>query len=160
MSTELGGAMNMEQGVSRIRVLVVEDDPIVREIVTTHLVNDGISVSIATSVQSGLSEFRRRNFDVVVADINLPDGLGFDLIRSLRRHRDCGVIYLTSRADPLDRVRGLEGGGDDYIVKPAHLGELSARIKAVSRRYSKVRARFEIHESRANLRIMSMDAAA
>ena len=121
--------MNMEQGVSRIRVLVVEDDPIVREIVTTHLVNDGISVSIATSVQSGLSEFRRRNFDVVVADINLPDGLGFDLIRSLRRHRDCGVIYLTSRADPLDRVRGLEGGGDDYIVKPAHLGELSARIK-------------------------------
>jgi DNA-binding response OmpR family regulator len=127
----------MEQGASSIRVLLVEDDQIVREIVSTYLLAEGISVRSATSVETGIGEFRRGHFDLVIADINLPDGLGFDLIRALRQHRDCAVIYLTSRADHKDRVRGLETGGDDYLIKPVHLAELSARIHAIMRRYRK-----------------------
>ncbi len=127
----------MEVGGLSIRVLVVEDDRIVREIVSTYLSAEGISVRSAASVETGIAEFRRGQFDLVIADINLPDGLGFDLIRVLRQHRDCAVIYLTSRSDHKDRVRGLENGGDDYLVKPVHLAELSARINAVMRRYRK-----------------------
>lgn len=127
----------MKQDISPIRLLVVEDDDISREIVATHLVFDGFKVAMATSVESGNAEFRRGNVDLAIVDINLPDGSGFDLVRQLRKHRDCAVIYMTSRSEPSDRVRGLEAGGDDYIVKPAHLAELSARVRAVLRRYQK-----------------------
>lgn len=127
----------MKQDGAPIRVLVVEDDEISREIVATHLVFDGFGVATAASVETGVAEYRRGVSDVVIVDVNLPDGSGFDLVRRLRGHRDCPVIYMTSRGEPGDRVRGLETGGDDYMVKPAHLGELSARIRAVLRRYRK-----------------------
>jgi len=127
----------MEQGTPLIRVLIIEDDEITREIVSTHLVSDGMRVALATSAASGIAEYRKRHFDLAIVDINLPDGSGFDLVSQLRRHRDCAVIYMTSRGEPCDRVRGLEAGGDDYIVKPVYLNELSARIKAVMRRYQK-----------------------
>ena len=130
----------MKNGSPAIRILLVEDDEITREIVATHLVFEGLRVATATSVQTGIAEFRKGQFDLAIVDINLPDGLGFDLVDQIRKHRDCAVIYMTSRGEPSDRVRGLQTGGDDYIVKPAHLGELSARIKAVLRRYAKAPA--------------------
>ena len=117
------------------RVLIVEDDEIACEIIATHLAREGIATTVAASVESALAAYLTASFDLVIVDINLPDGLGFDLVERLQRHRDCAVIYLTSRGDLDDRVRGLNMGADDYMVKPADLSELSARVNAVLRRH-------------------------
>ncbi len=117
------------------RVLIVEDDEIACEILATHLAAEGIATTVAATVESGLAEYLGKRFDLAIVDINLPDGLGFDLVERLHRHRDCAVIYLTSRGDLDDRVRGLNMGADDYMVKPADLKELSARVQAVLRRH-------------------------
>ncbi len=118
------------------RVLLVEDDEIIREIVAAHLASQGADTTVVSSQAEAIAEYSMKRFDLVIADINLPDGLGFDMVESLRTVRDCAVIYMTSRGTSDDRVRGLDTG-DDYVVKPVDLPELSARIKAVLRRYRK-----------------------
>lgn len=117
------------------RILVVEDDDIVREIIVAYLQGAGLATIEANSVETALGVAARNSFDLTLVDISLPDGSGFDLVKSLRRGRDCAVIYLTSLGGTDNRVRGLEGGGDDYIVKPVETRELLARVRAVLRRF-------------------------
>ncbi len=116
------------------RVLIVEDDDIASEIIATHLTKEGLATTVAATAEAGLAQYLKSPFDLVIVDINLPDGLGFDVVERIHRHRDCAVIYLTSRGGLGDRVRGLNMGADDYMVKPADLSELSARVNAVQRR--------------------------
>lgn len=116
-------------------ILIVEDDPIVREIVASYLRSEGLVATETADIASAVAIFSARPVDLVIVDINLPDGLGFDLITTLRRQRDCAAIYMTSRGGSDDRVRGLETGGDDYVVKPIDVRELLARVRAVLRRY-------------------------
>ena len=115
-------------------VLVVEDDAIVRAIVTAGLERAGHLCIEATDVASGWAQFTKSAIGLAIIDVNLPDGSGFDLAARMRRRRAVGLIHLTSRGASDDRILGLEGGADDYIVKPVDLRELVARVQAVLRR--------------------------
>jgi two-component system catabolic regulation response regulator CreB len=114
------------------RILVVEDEPAIADTIDYVLRTDGCTVvrratlARARTVVAGM--------DLVVLDVGLPDGSGFDFCRDLRRSSTIPVIFLTARADEVDRVVGLEIGADDYLVKPFSPRELSARVRAVLRR--------------------------
>lgn len=121
------------------QVLIVEDDVIARGIIAAELRREGFEVAEAESLASARRAFHRQPADLVLADVNLPDGAGFDLVQSLKATDDLAVIYMTTRGGLQDRVHGLESGGDDYVVKPIDLPELLARVRAVLRRYKKGR---------------------
>jgi two-component system OmpR family response regulator len=129
------------------RILIVEDDIVVREIIARHLQRDGFEAIEADSIANGERLFAERDIDLVIADINLPDGAGFDLVATMRRTRDVPVIYVTTRDASADRVHGLESGGDDYVIKPVDPDELQARIRAVLRRYNRPDQRLAQPES-------------
>lgn len=113
---------------------MIDDDPIVREIVAAYLLGHGLVVIEAADAPAALAVARAAPIDLAVVDINLPDGSGLDLVDELRRVGDCAVIYMSSRGSAADRIRGL-ANGDDYMVKPVEPGELLARVRAVLRRY-------------------------
>jgi DNA-binding response OmpR family regulator len=117
-------------------VLVVDDEPMVREVVTRYLQLDGFRVHEAadgTAASRWLAEHRP---DLVVLDIMLPGTDGLGILRQLRTSGDIPVILLTARAEEVDRVLGLELGADDYVVKPFSTRELVARVRSVLRRSS------------------------
>jgi len=117
------------------RVLVVEDDDAIRELVSTALRFTGFDAESVASGSAALAEARNAHFDIVVLDVNLPDIDGFSVCRKLREDRnDVPVIFLTARDDPTDLRAGFTGGGDDYMTKPFSLEELMLRIDAVLRR--------------------------
>lgn len=124
--------------VSAVTLLLVEDDPIFSEIVAAHLRKEGLEVVCAQDIATGLRLFSELPIDLVLADVNLPDGLGHDMVRRMKTRRDCAAIYVTQRGASDDRILGLSQG-DDYIVKPADLRELTARVRAVLRRYQRGR---------------------
>lgn len=114
------------------RILVVEDEPAIADAIEYVLSTEGMAVVRAGTLQA--ARMHLRSADLVVLDVGLPDGSGFDLCRELRASSDIPVIFLTSRADEIDRVVGLELGADDYVVKPFSPRELSARVRAILRR--------------------------
>lgn len=118
-----------------MRVLVVEDDLGVGELVTDELKGEGYAVDWAQDGDEALSLLADFPYDLVVLDIMLPGRDGFEVTRTLRDARQqVPVLMLTARDGVDDRVRGLEGGADDYLVKPFHLTELRARVRALLRR--------------------------
>ncbi|MGI8403872.1 MAG: response regulator transcription factor [Thermomicrobiales bacterium] len=117
------------------RILVVEDDESILELVSTMLRFTGFPVETAVSGSAALAEARNSTFDLLVLDVNLPDIDGFSVCRKLRQDRnDVPVIFLTARDDPTDLRAGFLGGGDDYLTKPFSLEELLFRIEAILRR--------------------------
>jgi DNA-binding response OmpR family regulator len=120
--------------VTPAHVLVVEDDPTVREVVVRYLERDGLDVTAVGDGESALVEAARRWPDLVVLDLMLPQLDGFEVCRRLRATAPVPVIMLTARGDEDDRVMGLELGADDYVSKPFSPRELAARVKAVLRR--------------------------
>lgn len=115
-------------------IMIVEDDPIVREIVATSLRAEGFAVTEAPSSGHALQSFALQPAQLVIVDIRLPDGSGHDLVAALRGAGDPAVIFMTSLGGREDRIRGLDMG-DDYLVKPIDVRELGARARAVLRRY-------------------------
>jgi DNA-binding response OmpR family regulator len=116
------------------RILLVDDEPRIREVVATYLRRDGYDVETAVdgeSARRGLAEFKP---DLVVLDLMLPAVSGFEVLTEIRRDGDLPVILLTARAEESDRVAGLELGADDYVVKPFSPRELVARVRSVLRR--------------------------
>jgi len=116
------------------RILVVEDEPLLRELLVTHLRAEGYEVRIAADGEQGLAAAREFKPDVCVLDVMLPRLDGLSLCRIVRRELDPGIIMLTARASEVDRVIGLDSGADDYVVKPFSLPELTARVRAALRR--------------------------
>jgi two-component system, OmpR family, response regulator len=117
------------------RILVVEDEDPIRELVATALRFTGFEVGTAASGAEALSEARNGGYALVVLDVNLPDIDGFAICRKLREDGNpVSVIFLTARDDPADLRTGFLGGGDDYVTKPFSLEELMLRIDAVLRR--------------------------
>lgn len=120
-----------------MRVLMVEDHEDLARLVEEILQAEGWAVDLAQSLEEAEGLLAAFPYDLVVLDLTLPDGDGMDLLRSLRgRGEGLPVLILTARDALRDRVRGLESGGDDYVVKPFHPEELLARARALLRRAS------------------------
>ena len=117
------------------RILVVDDDKNICEIIRLYLEKEGFSVSIANDGKEALDMFRATTPSVVVLDVMMPKMDGFQVCREIRRVSSIPVIMLTAKGETFDKVLGLELGADDYMVKPFENKELVARIKAVLRRY-------------------------
>jgi DNA-binding response OmpR family regulator len=118
-----------------MRVLVVEDSPRLRQTVSTWLRRNGLAVDVSADGEEGLFLAETNDYDAIVLDIMLPKLDGLALLQRLRkRGKPTHVLLLTARDTVPDRVRGLELGADDYLVKPFALEELLARVKALCRR--------------------------
>lgn len=117
-----------------MKILVVEDDPGIAEVLIYSLGTAGHDVTHTTKGHEAVE--LSKNAECIVLDVGLPDLDGFEVCRRIRKLRDLPIIFLTSRADEIDRVVGLEIGGDDYLTKPFSPRELIARIKAIMRRFS------------------------
>ena len=117
-----------------VSVLVVEDETEIRRFVRLTLEAEGLAVAEAGSVERGLIEAGTRRPDLVVLDLGLPDGDGIAFITGLRAWSDSPVIVLSARAGEDDKVRALDAGADDYLVKPFGSAELLARVRAQLRR--------------------------
>ena len=117
------------------RVLVVDDEPMVRDVLARYLARDGFEVDIAADGEAALEAVRSTNPDLVVLDLMLPRLDGFEVFHRMRGAGiESPVIMLTARGEVTDRVVGLEIGADDYVSKPFSPKEVVARIKAVLRR--------------------------
>jgi two-component system response regulator MtrA len=116
------------------RILLVEDDPSIREITAIGLTAAGFAVTSAVDGVEGLERFRSDPFDLVLLDVMLPRLDGYEVCRQIRRTSTVPVVMLTARADTMDVVIGLEAGADDYVRKPFEVPELIARIRAALRR--------------------------
>ncbi len=116
------------------RVLIVEDEPAIADTIQYALETDGFSTICLTSGQGVLSILSKEPVDLVVLDIGLPDIHGFDLCKEIRKTWSIPILFLTARSAEIDKVVGLEIGGDDYMTKPFSPRELSARVKAILRR--------------------------
>ncbi len=118
------------------RILLIEDEPSIAENVLYALETEGFAARWEATGGAGAAAFAAWGPDLVLLDVGLPDISGFDWFRELRRSSDAPVIFLTARADEIDRVVGLELGADDYVTKPFSPRELAARVRAVLRRAS------------------------
>jgi DNA-binding response OmpR family regulator len=116
------------------RVLIVDDDRDFVEMVREYLLPEGFSVDAAFDYPTGLAAAKSQQHELLVLDVMLPGGSGFDLLRHLRAHSSLPVLLLTGRGEAVDRIVGLEIGADDYLPKPCDPRELVARIRAILRR--------------------------
>ena len=116
------------------RILVVEDDPRLAEMLSEYLGQAGFRVTVAPSGRAALERLTAAEYDAVVLDLMLPDVDGLDVCRQLRATSDTPVLMLTGRGDAIDRIVGLEIGADDYLPKPFEPRELLARLRAILRR--------------------------
>jgi two-component system catabolic regulation response regulator CreB len=115
-------------------ILVVEDESSIAENIMYALTTEGYEPLWCETGQEALATLAKKEISLVVLDVGLPDLSGFDVLRELRKITDIPVIFVTARADEVDRVVGLELGADDYVVKPFSPRELTARVRAVLRR--------------------------
>jgi DNA-binding response OmpR family regulator len=118
-----------------MRLLVVEDERELAALLCDALGRSGFSVDIAPELATADEHLRLVSYDSVILDLGLPDGSGLTLLRDIRRQGSAiPILILTARDAPEDRVIGLDAGADDYLVKPFHMPELIARIRALLRR--------------------------
>lgn len=116
------------------RILVVDDEPHIRDVITFALERAGMMVSVARDGSEALIAWRRTAPDLIVLDIGMPELDGLDVCRQIRRSSDVPILFLSARDEEVDRIIGLEIGGDDYVSKPFSPRELVARVKAILKR--------------------------
>ena len=134
MVTAMAATDGIGGGAAAQRVLVVDDEPTVREVVATYLARDGFEVRQLADGGRVMEAIEQFDPHLVVLDVMLPVRSGLDVLRELRSRSELPVILLTARSDETDRVLGLELGSDDYLVKPFSPRELTARVRSVLRR--------------------------
>jgi two-component system, OmpR family, response regulator len=118
-----------------MRVLVVEDEPKMANVIRRSLTKEGLAADVATRGEEGLWMAQATPYDAIVLDVMLPDISGFELCRQLREREVWSpVLMLTARGAVEDRVSGLDSGADDYLVKPFAIAELLARLRSLTRR--------------------------
>lgn len=138
--------------MSEKRILVVEDEPSLAEVVSLYLKRAGFQVQIASDGRQAMDILERQIPDFVILDLMLPEVDGLSLTRWLRDHSDVPIIMVTARREEIDRIAGLEMGADDYVVKPFSPQELVSRVRAVLRRTGREQVGAESE------RILSFDA--
>lgn len=119
------------------RILLVEDDKALAMGIEYSLKNEGYNVDISYNLADAKTMVDKVNYDLILLDIMLPDGSGFELCKYIRKDKSTPIIFLTAQDEEVNIVMGLEIGGDDYITKPFRIKELISRIKAVLRRMPK-----------------------
>jgi len=118
-----------------LKVLIVEDEKGLAEGIAAHLTKDGFVTEMSFDYQSAVERINLYTYDCVIVDINLPDGIGFDIIEALKKIKaSAGIIIISARDAVEDKIKSLEIGSDDYLTKPFYLSELNARVKSLMRR--------------------------
>ncbi len=115
-------------------ILVVDDDPHIREVIHFALEKASMQVTLANNGIDALDKFSKSPCDLIVLDINMPEMDGLECCRKIRQSSEVPILFLSSRDDEIDRILGLEIGGDDYVTKPFSPRELVARINAILKR--------------------------
>lgn len=129
-------------------ILVVDDDPHIREVVVFALDNAGMKAQEATDGAQAVETAKKHPFDLIVLDINMPEMDGLEVCKELRKTSDVPILFLSSRDEEIDRIIGLELGADDYLTKPFSTRELVARVKAILKRTSAAPAKKEGRDCR------------
>ena len=118
-----------------MKLLVIEDELSLQEMMATTLRKDGYVVETASDYSTAVSKLGSYSYDCILLDITLPDGNGLDILEIIKNSGNAANVIITSARDSIDdKIRGLELGADDYLAKPFHLAELVARIRSVTRR--------------------------
>jgi two-component system catabolic regulation response regulator CreB len=121
--------------MSNPAILIIEDEPAIADTLLYALATEGFSPRWCATATEGLAALRAQAFALLILDVGLPDANGFELCKQLRAAgHELPIVFLTSRASEIDRIVGLEIGGDDYLVKPFSPRELTARVKVILRR--------------------------
>src|ERR1700729_1006667 len=115
-------------------ILVVDDDPHIRDVVRFAFEKTGMAISIAQDGKEALRQFDRNVHELIVLDIGMPEMDGLEVCRQIRKTADTPILFLSARDEEIDRILGLEIGGDDYVTKPFSPRELVARVNAILRR--------------------------
>ena len=116
------------------KILVVDDDPAIRNLIHRFLSKQNYQMESAEDGKSAMAMFEQFNPDLVILDLNLPDANGFNLCQEMQRRTGVFILMLTSRTDESDKIQGFTQGADDYITKPFGLGELGVRVGAILKR--------------------------
>ena len=132
-----GREQGMNREMDKDRVLLVEDDGSLIDGLEYALKKDGFEVEVARSVEEFGKLYTDGRFDVVLLDVSLPDGNGFEICERIRRTSEVPILFLTAADEEFNVVRGLDMGGDDYVSKPFRLNELLSRIHSLQRRAGK-----------------------
>ena len=115
------------------KILLVEDDRNIAITISYYLQQEGFTINTAKTVKEGIEKFKNNEYDLMLLDINLPDGTGYVLYQEMKNIQEIPTIFLTALDEEKDIVKGFDLGADDYITKPFHAGELLSRIKNVLR---------------------------
>ena len=121
--------------MARSKILLVDEEPKVCELIKAYLVKDGYDVIIAADGQTAIDLAQSYKPDLILLDLNLPELDGLEVCRTIRKQSNVPIIMLTARDEEVDKIVGLEMGADDYVTKPFSPRELAARVSAVLRRY-------------------------
>ncbi len=127
-----------------LKLLLVEDDIALIRGISFALKKEGFEIEATDTISSAKSLIDSEKFDLILLDINLPDGLGFDLCEKVRTYSNIPIIFLTASQSELDIMNGLDIGGDDYITKPFSVGVLISRVNALLRRVNKIKDKWII----------------
>ncbi|MDR1349838.1 MAG: two-component system response regulator CreB [Zoogloeaceae bacterium] len=141
--------------MEKMKILIVDDEPAITDTLAYALAAEGYATDCCGLGQEAVEWTRTRDYALVILDVGLPDMNGFDVCRALRRHSEAPVMFLTARAEEVDRVVGLELGADDYVAKPFSPRELVARVRAILRR---TRSHVRTREDAADSGVFAIDA--
>lgn len=125
----------------KARILIIEDEPEIGELIGLYLKNDGIDFDLFESGEKGLEAFRKGEYDLLVLDINLPGIDGFEVLNIVRRESNIPIVVVSARQSDEDKVLALGIGADDFVSKPFSPRVLVARVRAHLRRYSRINAK-------------------
>ena len=120
--------------MKQVQIMIIDDDVDLSMLIEDMLLDEGYSVLHCTSMEDAYEKLEKETPQLILLDINLPDGTGFSLCQELRKRSKVPIIFASARTSEEDRINGLEIGGDDYLSKPYSLRELMSRIRSLLRR--------------------------
>jgi len=124
------------------RILIIEDDPYIAELVQDYLTMNGFEVQHEADGLAGLAALRKESYALIILDLMLPGLDGLSLLQQLEQELDCPLLIVSAKDDELSKIKGLSLGADDYITKPFSLAELLARVQAHLSKYQRLRERY------------------